>query len=167
MRETFAAHPWEGREVAPLRRQAAPGFTPQMLDACRPVIRGLATRLVRRGGQDRMDVVRAVCAPLPALVLAEVFAVPERDREPFLAWSSQLADFHSPAADANRGDRRGPPWGPRGACSPGSPPCSRSGAGHPARICSAGCSRSSSRARAPRCSGCPRSPCSSSASSGS
>ncbi|EPX57992.1 hypothetical protein D187_004526 [Cystobacter fuscus DSM 2262] len=103
LRETFAAHPWDGREATPLRRQAAPGFTPQVLDACRPVIRGLATRLVRRGGQDRMDVVRAVCAPLPALVLAEVFALAERDREPFLAWAWQLADFHSPAADADRG----------------------------------------------------------------
>ncbi|OJH36299.1 cytochrome P450 [Cystobacter ferrugineus] len=103
LRETFAAHPWEGREAVPLRRQAAPGFMPQVLDAWRPAIRGLVKRLVRRGGQDWMDAVRAVCVPLPALVLAEVFALPERDREPFLAWAWQLADFHSPAADADRG----------------------------------------------------------------
>jgi cytochrome P450 len=103
LRETFAAHPWEGAEAAPLRRQAAPGFTPQVLDAWRPAIRGLVTRLVRRGGQDWMDAVRAVCAPLPALVLAEVFALPERDRESFLGWARHLADFHAPAADADLG----------------------------------------------------------------
>jgi cytochrome P450 len=101
-RETLAAHPWDGREAAALRWQSAPGFTPQALDTWRPAIRGLATRLVRRvGGQGRMDAVRAVCAPLPALVLAEVFDLPERDRESFIAWARHLADFHSPAEDAD------------------------------------------------------------------
>lgn len=102
LRSTFAAHAWDGREAVTLRRQAAPGFTPQVLDAWRPAIRGLVTGLVRRGGKDRMDAVRAVCVPLPALVVAEVFALAERDRERFLAWAGQLADFHSPAADADR-----------------------------------------------------------------
>lgn len=102
-RQVLAAYPCDGREAAPLRWQAAPAFTPPVLEGWHPAIRGIVARLVRRGiATGRMDAIRAVCAPLPALVLAEVFGLPEQDRETFLSWARHLSDFHSPVSGADR-----------------------------------------------------------------
>jgi cytochrome P450 PksS len=82
----------DGAEHHRLRVLGNRGFTPSMLEIARPKIQatvdGLLDRVQSRG---QMDVVAEFAQPLPALVIAELFGVPERDRAQFQKWSDDAA----------------------------------------------------------------------------
>ncbi|GAB3137455.1 cytochrome P450 [Micromonospora sonneratiae] len=77
-----------------LRRLAARAFTARRIEAYRPRVQqitdGLLDAMVA-GGQPG-DLISALVAPLPALVVCEVLGVPADDRERFNAW---VADINS------------------------------------------------------------------------
>ena len=83
-----------------LRWLAAPGFTPEALESWRPgIARRVRELLARVARQGRMDAVRSLTEPLAALVLAEVFAIPEGHRERFLSWARALSEGAHPGAE--------------------------------------------------------------------
>jgi len=85
-----------GAEHLRLRRQAGPGFSPQVLDRWRPAIRrtmdGLLSQVQHQG---HMDLAKQISYQLPPLVIAELLGIPTEDRTLFQSWSEPLARFAS------------------------------------------------------------------------
>lgn len=81
----------DGEEHHRLRILGNRGFTPSMLERSRPLIQkvvdGLLGRVQANGG---MDIVADFSQPLPALVIAELFQIPEEDREKFQKWADDV-----------------------------------------------------------------------------
>lgn len=90
----------DGPEHVRLRRQTLTGFSNQKLDDMRPtlqrVMRELLDEVAPRG---HMDLVKDISFTLPALVLAELFGIP--DRALFRSWTEPLAAFSSPPLGSN------------------------------------------------------------------
>jgi pimeloyl-[acyl-carrier protein] synthase len=77
-----------------LRKLASHAFTPRRVEVLRSHIRGIVSRLlgaVESG--HRMDVIRDLAEPLPAIVTAEMLGVPVSDREQLKAWSADFAEM--------------------------------------------------------------------------
>jgi pimeloyl-[acyl-carrier protein] synthase len=90
-----------------LRKLCSMAFTPRRVDSMAARIQQIADRLIDpfiAGG--RMDVIGDFANPLPAIVAAELFGVPEADHLQLKAWSADFAELlgnfqHNP-------DRAGP-----------------------------------------------------------
>jgi len=66
-------------------------FTPRRAAALAPRIEALVDELLDGvSGSEEWDVMGALAAPLPAIVIAELLGVPARDHRQFKEWSSQL-----------------------------------------------------------------------------
>jgi cytochrome P450 PksS len=95
-----------------MRKLANQGFTARALESWRSIIQDTTDRLLDRV-QDRhsMDIVADLSVPLPALIIADIFGVPEKDRGNLIAWASDIGTFWgAPATDnieevARRADR--------------------------------------------------------------
>ncbi len=75
-----------------LRRLLFEAFSPKMIDGLRGQIAETVDALLDDlTGRDRIDLVGDFAFPLPAIVIAHVLGVPERDLDQFRAWSSDLA----------------------------------------------------------------------------
>jgi cytochrome P450 len=86
-----------GGERVALRWLAAPAFTPEALESWRPaLVRRVRQLLEGVEAQGRMDAVRSLTEPLAALVLAEVFAIPEGHRDDFLGWVRAMFEGPGP-----------------------------------------------------------------------
>jgi cytochrome P450 PksS len=84
----------DGREHLRLRRLANHGFTTAALDSFRPMIQQVTDELLDRvRAEGRMDVVADLAQPLPALAIAEMFAIPPADRVIFQKWSDDVSRF--------------------------------------------------------------------------
>lgn len=84
----------DGAEHHRLRVLGNRGFTPSMLDRARPIIQRTVDRLLDRLQDAKsIDLVADFAQPLPALVIAELFAIPEEDRTKFQSWSDAIAQF--------------------------------------------------------------------------
>lgn len=87
----------DGLEHSNIRRQASPGFTPQVLDVYLPSIRNTMRTLVDRvKHQNQMDLVKEITFQLPPLTLAEFLDVSHEDRTRFQEWAEPLAEFFAP-----------------------------------------------------------------------
>jgi cytochrome P450 PksS len=88
----------DGADHARRRRNANPGFTIQAIDGWRPTIRSAADRLLDGVQQrGRMDLVPEFSEQMPLQIIAELFSIPEQDREVFRHWSHDiLALFSAP-----------------------------------------------------------------------
>jgi pimeloyl-[acyl-carrier protein] synthase len=77
-----------------LRSLAAYAFTPVRVAVLRSHIRQIACRLLNQV-QDigRMDVIRDLAEPLPAIVTAEMLGVPVSDHNQLKAWSADFAEM--------------------------------------------------------------------------
>jgi cytochrome P450 len=77
-----------------LRKLANQGFTTKALESWRSIIQATTDRLLDRV-QDRgyMDIVADLSVPLPALIIAEIFGVPERDRDDLIRWAMDIGTF--------------------------------------------------------------------------
>ncbi len=76
---------------APYRSLVSRAFTPRRISALEPWIRDLTKTLldeIPRG--EPFDLVDALAAPLPILVIAELLGVPGADREQFRVWSDAV-----------------------------------------------------------------------------
>jgi pimeloyl-[acyl-carrier protein] synthase len=77
-----------------LRKLASYAFTPGRVAALRSHIREIVGRLLDRVADDhRMDVIKDLAEPLPAIVTAEMLGVPVDDREQLKAWSADFAEM--------------------------------------------------------------------------
>lgn len=90
-----------------LRRLVSRAFTPRMIDRLAPRIEeitaGLVADAVADGATDPIDLLSALAAPLPVVVISELLGVPTADRDRFEAWSHAMArgldpDFLLPPA---------------------------------------------------------------------
>jgi cytochrome P450 len=77
-----------------LRALMNTAFTTRAVERLRPrieaIVEGLLAAVRERG---TMDVIRDFAYPLPITVIAEMIGVAPEDREPFKAWSDELAQF--------------------------------------------------------------------------
>lgn len=66
-------------------------FTPDMVERLRPRIEEIASELLDRATtKERLDVIADYAFPLPVLVIAELFAIPNQDADMLKKWSSQI-----------------------------------------------------------------------------
>ncbi len=73
-----------------LRRLVNEGFTHKFVQSLEPRIEAICTKLLDDVGSREFDVVQALAKPLPAIVIAEMLGVPERDYEQFQRCSADL-----------------------------------------------------------------------------
>jgi cytochrome P450 len=84
----------DGREHHRLRVLGNHAFTPSALARWKPVIERVVDDLLETTlPRGRMDVIGDLARPLPAIVIAELFAIPQEDREMFHQWSMAAARF--------------------------------------------------------------------------
>lgn len=70
-----------------IRSLLAAAFTPRSLKNWEPRIQQIATELVENIQEDTtIDIVESLAAPLPSLVIADLFGVPVQDRHQFKKW---------------------------------------------------------------------------------
>lgn len=77
-----------------MRKLANQGFTTRAMASWRTIIQDTTDRLLDRvQHQGYMDIVTDLSVPLPALIIAEIFGVPEIDRANLIAWASDIGTF--------------------------------------------------------------------------
>jgi pimeloyl-[acyl-carrier protein] synthase len=77
-----------------LRKLASHAFTPGRVAGLRSHIREIVARILDQAeGERRMDVIRDLAEPLPAIVTAEMLGVPVVDRDQLKAWSADFAEM--------------------------------------------------------------------------
>ena len=84
------------------RRLVSAGFTARRVAALEEQVRRLTCGLLDAvDPHDEVDVVDALAAPLPLLVIAELLGVPASDREQFRVWSDAVMEAASGITDDN------------------------------------------------------------------
>lgn len=73
-------------------------FTPRAIAALEPRIREISASLLDRfprdaAGRGSVDLVSAYALPLPVMVIAELFGIPDSERERFAEWSRLLVNL--------------------------------------------------------------------------
>jgi cytochrome P450 len=86
----------EDADQARMRAVLQPHFAPGRMRALRPRVGELTAGLLDElGRRDRpADLVEALAAPLPILVICELLGVPYQDRSRFRGWTRAAADVH-------------------------------------------------------------------------
>jgi pimeloyl-[acyl-carrier protein] synthase len=76
------------------RKLANHGFTTRALESWRGIIEGTTDRLLDKvRSRGYMDIVADLSVPLPALIIAEIFGVPEDERENLIGWAIDMGTF--------------------------------------------------------------------------
>lgn len=84
------------------RKLVSRGFTPRRVAALEDRVRELARGLLDQVDPGaEVDLVDAVAAPLPLLVIAELIGVPPEDRDRFRVWSDAVMEAASGITDEN------------------------------------------------------------------
>lgn len=74
-----------------LRKLVNKAFTPRRIETLRGHIESIVAQLLDAvADSGRMDVIEAIAAPLPAIVIAELLGVPPQDHRQFKAWASEV-----------------------------------------------------------------------------
>jgi cytochrome P450 len=77
-----------------LRSLASAAFTPRRVEVLRGHIQEIVDRLIDKvEGQERMDLIADLAAPLPAIVTAEMLGVPVPDHRQLKMWSADFAEM--------------------------------------------------------------------------
>ena len=77
-----------------LRRAVSANFTPRSLGALRPTIDEVVERLLDdMKPEAEVDLLASFAYPLPALVIARLLGVPEKDRPRLVTWSADITAF--------------------------------------------------------------------------
>lgn len=95
----------DDQDHAKKRRVAAVGFEEHILDRFEETMRLTVKKLVT-GLKDKKEVefVSSVSKILPSMVLADLFSIPEKDRENFLRWSNIMTGFFGGASEYRNED---------------------------------------------------------------
>ena len=95
----------DGDRHAARRGIAALGLADEVLDSFAPrveaTVRGLIDRVAERG---RFDFVTDLARHVPSLALAELFSIPESERESFYRWSNNMTQFFGGASQYRNED---------------------------------------------------------------
>lgn len=84
----------DGAEHHRLRTLGNRGFTPSALERARPMVERVVNDLLDKvQANGRMDAIADFAQPLPAVAIAELFGIPQGDREMFQKWSDDVAKF--------------------------------------------------------------------------
>lgn len=74
-----------------LRKLVNKAFTPRRIEALRGHIETIVDELLNAAARKgEMDVIDAIAAPLPAIVIAELLGVPTEDHRQFKTWASEI-----------------------------------------------------------------------------
>jgi cytochrome P450 PksS len=81
-----------------LRKLANQGFTTRAIESWRDIIQNTTDRLLDKvQNHGGMDVVSDLSVPLPALIIPEIFGVPETDRANLLEWARDITKIFGAA----------------------------------------------------------------------
>lgn len=84
----------DDKEHSTRRKAAALGIDGELLDHYKPIIEKTVGKLIERAAaKGEIEFVRDIAEPLPSIVLADLFCIPEQDREQFYQWSIQMTQF--------------------------------------------------------------------------
>ncbi|MFF7354212.1 MULTISPECIES: cytochrome P450 [Streptomyces] len=95
-----------------LRALAEQAFSAGRIEAMRPRVRELASRLLdslegaAKATGGPVDLVASFAAPLAMTVICELLGVPEADREQFHTWVRQFADVSAPPEHSAEGGKK-------------------------------------------------------------
>lgn len=73
-----------------LRSLVGQAFTARRLEASRPLVRARAAELLEPVAGERADLVAALAAPLPVVVICDLLGVPAGQRRDFRSWTDAL-----------------------------------------------------------------------------
>lgn len=76
-----------------LRRLALKAFTPRVVEQLRSEVHDIVEQLLDAAGSS-FDVVKAIAAPLPTMVIARMLGIPQGDWARFKTWSDGLIGFN-------------------------------------------------------------------------
>lgn len=77
-----------------LRVLLSKAFTPKVMDSMRPKIEQIADELINAvQNEGKMDFVAQMAHPLPVRVIADLFGVPDSDRDLLQQWSKHISTF--------------------------------------------------------------------------
>lgn len=87
-----------------IRKLVNKAFTPRRIEALRGRIEAIVDELLAPIAKDsRIDLIDAVAAPLPAIVIAELLGVPPEDHRQFKSWAAEIvAGLGQPTIGARR-----------------------------------------------------------------
>jgi len=92
-----------------VRKLVNKAFTPRRIAALRARIETIVDELLAPLMRERrMDVIEALAAPLPAIVIAELLGVPARDHRQFKSWAADIVAGLGQPTLASRQERTGP-----------------------------------------------------------
>jgi hypothetical protein len=78
-----------------VRAITAKTFTPGVIEKMRPRIEEIVSNLIDAAlPNGKIDLIAYFGAPLPGIVIADLFGFPREDRPRFKAWSDEIAAFH-------------------------------------------------------------------------
>jgi cytochrome P450 len=81
-------------EHTPLRKLANQGFTTRAIESWRAIIQNTTDRLLDKvENHGGMDIVSDLSVSLPALIITEIFGIPETDRANLLKWAMDIGTF--------------------------------------------------------------------------
>jgi pentalenolactone synthase len=85
----------EAAEHARMRRALTPSFMARRMGNLRPAVQAIVDREVGRVAAmpQPVDLHAELAIPVPALVICELFGVPDEDRQQFRTWSTQAASL--------------------------------------------------------------------------
>ncbi len=85
-----------------LRKLANQGFTTRAIESWRSIIQNVTDQLLDKvDNHSSMDIVSDLSVPLPALVIAEMFGVPESERVNLIAWARDIGIFWGAPSSSN------------------------------------------------------------------
>jgi cytochrome P450 len=95
----------DGTEHAIRRKTAGMGLTDELLDYYRPLIEKTVARLVDSAVKEgTIEFVERLAQPLPSVVLADLFDIPEEARSDFYRWSNNMTQFFGGASQYRNED---------------------------------------------------------------
>ncbi len=95
----------DGSEHATRRKTASMGLTDEIMDYYRPLIEKTVAGLIDQASAfGRLEFVNDVAMKLPSIVLADMFHIPEENREDFYRWSNNMTQFFGGASQYRNED---------------------------------------------------------------
>lgn len=96
----------DGAKHRRLRGLVAKAFTPKAVKPLKGALEQIADQLIANvKGRDTFDFIRAIAAPLPTIIMAEILGVAKKDQEDFKRWSDEWVYIIDPALSKEEFER--------------------------------------------------------------